>query len=118
MAWEGYGMAEKLTPEAIKQAQDITPDDVLDIEAILSDLAKLTLPEYDQCRKDKAKLHKMRVGTLDAEVAKRRLPAAQPDAQGTQVLFEDPQPWHLEIKGADLLTALATVYRERIILPD
>ena len=111
-------MAEQITPETIDQAPDITPEDVFDEEAFLEELAQLSIIAYDQCRKDKAKVLGIRVAALDVEVAKRRPQTAQPDAQGTQVLFEEPQPWLSKVEGADLLDALATVYREYIILPD
>ena len=65
-------MAEKLTQEAIEQAQEVTADDVLDAEALLEELAQLSPLAYDQCRQDKAKLLKIRVSTLDAEVEARR----------------------------------------------
>ena len=111
-------MAEKITPEAIEQAPDVTPDDVLDHETILNELAQLSLIAYDQCRRDKAKLLGIRVTALDGEVAKRRPQTAQPEAQGTQVIFETPQLWLLEVQGADLLDELANVYNEHLILLD
>jgi putative DNA primase/helicase len=111
-------MAEKITQEAIEQAPDVTPDDVLDHEAILDELAQLSPIAYDQCRRDKAKLLNIRVTALDGEVAKRRPQTAQPDAQGTQVIFETPQLWLLEVQGADLLDELAKVYNEHLILLD
>jgi hypothetical protein len=110
-------MAEKITQEAIEQAPDVTPNDVLDHEAILDELAQLSPIVYDQCRRDKAKLLNIRVTALDGEVAKRRPQTAQPDAQGTQVIFETPQLWLLEVQGADLLDELATVYADYLILP-
>ena len=67
--------------------------DVLDHDTILNELAQLSLIAYDQCRRDKAKVLGIRVGALDVEVAKRRPQTAQPDAQGTQVIFETPQLW-------------------------
>jgi hypothetical protein len=48
-------MAEQITQEAIEQAPDITPEDVLDAEALLGELAHLSLIAYDQCRQEKAK---------------------------------------------------------------
>ena len=111
-------MAEKITQEAIEQAPDVTPDDVLDHEVILDELAQLSPIAYDQCRRDKAKLLNIRVTALDGEVAKRRPQTAQPDAQGTQVIFETPQLWLLEVQGADLLDELAKVYNEHLILLD
>lgn len=110
-------MAEQITPEAIDQAPDITPEDVFDAEAFLDELAQLSTIAYDQCRKDKAKVLGIRVAALDVEVAKRRPQTAQPDAQGTQVLFEDSQPWLFPVEGADLLDELATVYADYVILP-
>jgi len=110
-------MAEKLTQAAIEQAPDTTLKDVLDPEALLEELAQLSLMAYDQCRKDKAKVLGIRVKALDAEVAKRRPQTAQPDAQGTHVLFEDPQPGPSPVKGADLLDELANVYPTYLILP-
>ena len=110
-------MSEKLTQEAIEQAPDITPEDVLDTEALLDELAQLSPIAYDQCRRDKAKVLGIRVGALDVEVLKRRPQTAQPDAQGTQVLFEEPQQWLFPVEGADLLDELATVYADYLILP-
>jgi putative DNA primase/helicase len=91
MGWKGDSMSEQIIPEALAQAPDIPPEDVLDTEAFLDELAQLSTIAYEQCRKDKATLLGIRVAVLDIEVAKRRPQPAQPDAQGAQVLFEEPQ---------------------------
>ena len=107
MEWKGHSMAEKLTQEAIEQAPDITPEDVLDTEALLDELAQLSPIAYDQCRRDKAKLlGNVRLETLDAEVEARRAKLAEhtvtePDAATS------PEPWTEAVDGAALLTELA-----------
>src|SRR5262245_34451317 len=109
-------MTEKLTSETIDQAPDVTAADVVDHKQILNDLAKLSPMAYDQCREEKAKLLGIRISTLDAEVKQRRPRQSQPDAQGKAVSFDDPQLWLLEVEGADLLSELAEVYSQHIIL--
>jgi hypothetical protein len=110
-------MAEQLTPDIIDQTPDVTLEDVLDQEALLNDLARLSPLAYDQCRQEKAELLKIRVTTLDTEVAKRQPRKAQAQGQGTPVAFEDPQPWPSQVQGADLLDELAKVYAQYLILP-
>lgn len=110
-------MAEKLTQEAIEQAPDITPEDVLDTEALLDELAQLSPIAYDQCRRDKAKLlGNVRLETLDAEVEARRAKLAEhtvtePDAATS------PEPWTEAVDGAALLTELAALYQKYAVLP-
>src|SRR2546425_8668953 len=112
MVWEEHSMAEQLTSDTIDQAPDVTSEDVLDQEALLNELAKLSPIAYDQCRQEKAELLKIRVTTLDAEVAKRQPREGQAEGQGTPVVFEDPQQWLSEVQVAGLLDELATVYAE------
>ena len=49
-------MPDELTPDAIEQAPELTPDDVIDHDAILDELAKLSLIAYDQRRRDTARV--------------------------------------------------------------
>src|SRR5262245_6253580 len=109
-------MTEKLTPETVDKAPDITAADVVDHEAIIDELAKLSPLAYARMRKEQAKVLGIRLSTLDAEVKQRRPRQSQPDAQGKAVSFDDPQLWLLEVEGADLLSELAEVYSQHIIL--
>ena len=106
----------QLTPDAVDQAPDVTQADVMDEEALLQELAALSPIAYDRRRDSVAKLLGVRVGTLDAEVSARRPRQDDPEGQGTQAGFEDPQPWLSEVQGADLLSELAQVYAEHLIL--
>ena len=109
-------MAEKLTQEAIEQARDVTPEDVVDDDAILEELAKLSPIAYDQCRQDKAKVLKIRVSTLDAEVEARRARLAEHTV--TEPGATTPQEsWTEAVHGAALLDALADVYQQYAVLP-
>jgi putative DNA primase/helicase len=111
-------MAEsQLTPEAVDQAPDVTQADVIDEDALLQELAALSPIAYDRRRDSAAKLLGVRVGALDAEVSARRPRQDAPAGQGTQVIFEDPQPWPSQVQGAALLDELAQVYAAYLILP-
>ena len=109
-------MAEKLTQEAIEQAPDITPEDVLDTEALLDELAQLSPIAYDQCRQDKAKLLNVRLSTLDAEIEARRAKLAEHTVTAPEAA-PSPEPWTDAVNGAALLTALAALYQQYAVLP-
>jgi hypothetical protein len=109
-------MPEQITQEAIEQAPDITPEDVLDAEALLDELARLSPIVYDQCRQDKAKLLKIRVSTLDAEVDARRSKTEE-HIVTEPVATTPPEPWTDAVNGAALLDALADIYKQYAVLP-
>jgi putative DNA primase/helicase len=107
----------KLTPDAVAQAPDVTPADVVDEEALLQELAALSLLDYDRRRESAAKLLGVRVATLDTEVTKRRPQDAQAEGQGTSVVFADVPPCPDPVDGAALLDHLTQVFTDYLILP-
>jgi len=82
-------------------------------------LTGLPLMFYERQRKAMAKKLGVRVGVLD-EI---RNPGAggingEKVGQGTEVTFEDPEPWPDSVDGATLLDDLADMFRRYIVLPD
>jgi len=77
-------------------------------------LAKLSSADYDRCRKDEAKRLKIRPGTLDDEVARRRL------ASGSQTQSGVPrrrvEPWSEPVSGSDLLNDIVAFYEKFVVL--
>lgn len=110
-------MPKKLTPDAVDQTPDVTLADVLDEDALLTELAALSLIAYDRRRDAAAKQLSVRVATLDATVAARRPRQEEPDGVGTPVLFTDPEPWPESVDGALLLDDLSTLYTRYVVLP-
>ena len=110
--------ATKLTPEVIASAPEVTPQEVVDQEALLQSLATLDTIEYDQRRNEAAQLLGVRVTTLDKAVAARRSHATERDGTGTPMLFTDPEPWPEAVAGASLLDDLSALYRRYVVLPE
>lgn len=111
-------MPDKLTPEAVADAPEVTPVDVFDEEACLKELADLSPLAYDQRRQEAAKMLGVRASTLDAEVAARRPRQEDTNGAGTPVLFSDPEPWLEEVDGAELLSDLAESFTRYASLPE
>jgi hypothetical protein len=110
-------MPEHLTPDVIAQTPDVTPADVLDQDALLDDLAELSLLDYDRRRASAAKLLGVRVGALDTEVAVRRAKIAEQTVT-EQVAAATPVPWTESVDGAQFLDDLAAFYRCYVVLPE
>lgn len=91
-----------------KQIKNATAPTETDDQAFAR-LVALTRPEYDRARDAEAERMGIRVGTLDAEVEKRRPQKEQPS--------NTIQPWAESVNGTDLLHALAAEYRKFLVLP-
>ena len=89
-----------------------------DTDAKLNELARLSRIEYDQRREEEAKALKIRVATLDAEVASRRPDPSEKASTGTAVLFAEANPWPEPVDGAELLYSLAAGYKRFLALPE
>lgn len=76
-------------------------------------LAALPTLEYDRIRKEEAERLNVRVGTLDAEVAKIRK-AEKADA-GESALFPEVEPWAEVVDGALLLHEIVSIVKRFII---
>jgi putative DNA primase/helicase len=83
-------------------------------------LAKLSPLEYEQVRKQEAKvLGIQRVTILDAEVEKARPQPVGGKAeakQGRAVTFDEPKPWPDPVDGAKLLDAIAVEVRRYVVM--
>jgi hypothetical protein len=108
-------MGDKLSPEAVAQAPDVTPEEVTDLEALLNDLAMLSLIAYDRCRDEKARQSGVRVSTLDIEVAARR-PKGNDRSTESGIAFDDPEPSAEAVDGATLLRELANIFTRYVYL--
>jgi len=103
---------------AVQGAEPLS--DESDPDAELLDLAAQLPPlEYDRRRSDLADRLAIRVGTLDAErrARRRRQEGDESDRQGSALVLTDPEPWPDPVDGADLLTALTTLYSRYLALP-
>jgi putative DNA primase/helicase len=79
-------------------------------EETFARLAALPPAEYDRCRDSEAKRLKIRVGTLDGEIEKRRPKNDTADStQGSKVAFPDIEPWPHEVNGSELLNEIAVI---------
>ena len=77
-------------------------------------LATLSPMQYDKVREKEAETLEVRVTTLDREVKKLRQEAKKVDSAG---MFPDVTPWPHEVDGAELLDALAKIFRDYCVLP-
>ncbi len=83
-----------------------------------AEVARLaTLPplDYDRERQLAAERLGVRVGALDAEVARRRTSAG--GVQGGAVEFPAVEPWPESVDGAEVLAATAAVFAHYVVLP-
>ena len=103
-------------PKIANPAQAPVPDAADETEFLR--LAALTPVEYDRARTPTAKALRISVGTLDAEIKKRR-PAEQDDTkQGAAVIFDDLPPWEQSVNGAVLLDEVEIYVSRHLALPD
>ncbi|MBZ0253684.1 MAG: hypothetical protein K8I02_10125, partial [Candidatus Methylomirabilis sp.] len=84
-------------------------------EAELRRLAGLAPIAYDREREAAAVRLKVRVSTLDAEVAKRRPESGK---TRTSLGLVEPAPWPEPVEGAPLLSALADAIAAYVVVPE
>ena len=111
-AWEPRG---KKSPRAA--ANDPQPGAQDDDEATFTRLAALSPVEYDRQRENEAKRLGIRVGTLDAEVARRRGEAEPVEGSGG-LARADPEPWSDRVVGSELLADLVSILQRYVVLPE
>jgi len=87
-------------------------------EAVIAELAGLSPLAYDQRREEAARELGCRVSTLDAEVDKRKLEAAEADVDQSASLFaEDPEPWGEPVDLASVLESFSVLLHRFVALP-
>src|SRR5262249_31325262 len=97
------------------------PDsEATDADVEITRLAKLSVLEYEQQRKDAAErlggrasiLHRL----VQAERERLGLGDADDGKQGHAISFPEPEPWPEPVNGAALLNALAATIRRHVVM--
>jgi putative DNA primase/helicase len=103
---------------AAQQADRADQPDQLALDQAVARLATLAPLDYDRVRAAEAKRLGARVGTLDAEVERRRSAAVVATAgQGQPLKLIEPEPWPEPVEGAALLDALVAAFERHLALP-
>ncbi|MBA2410746.1 MAG: DUF3631 domain-containing protein [Gammaproteobacteria bacterium] len=99
------------------ESEDAPTDTIASAAETIARLAAFSPIEYDRVRQSDADRLNVRVGTLDAEVARLR-PQSEPGAEaGAAVLFDELEPWPDPVDGAALLDAIADTMTRHAVLP-
>ena len=104
--------------EIVKSISRYPAGDTQSDNAVVARLAALKPIEYDRVREKEADALKVRVTTLDREVAKKRGDGiSEESGQGRP--FEIPQiePWPDPVDGAGLLDELACSFKRFVVMP-
>ena len=91
------------------------PKETID-DAVLR-LTKLTLPEYEQVRKEEAHALKVRVRFLDDLVDKKRNSPLLDDVQGDE-LENGVEAWHESVIGEELAREIMELFETHVILSE
>ncbi len=106
---EGAEKVEKLLEEA---SEPVEP-----IPVVLGRLAALSPIKYDQCRKAEATRMGIQVSTLDTEVKKLKPKSDNSkEVGGTEIKFEEIEPWPDSVDGEALLDELADSFSRYVFL--
>jgi putative DNA primase/helicase len=106
--------ARELVDTATADRADADVDNYNDVTE-LERLATLSPVEYDRERKSAARALGIRAPTLDALV--KRLRPAISAGQGSEVAFDEAEPWPYVVDGGALLAAIAGVFERHAALP-
>lgn len=107
------------TDEGKPRPQAAEIPDVETDDAVFARLAALTPTEYDRARDSEATALGIRVGTLDAEIKRRRQQQdVSPDADaGRAFTLDAPEPWPDPVDGAAMLDDLSASVNRHMVLP-
>jgi putative DNA primase/helicase len=103
--------------ETVRKVQMADQGAVSGDEDALLRLAALSPLEYDRVRKDEARNLKVKIATLDREVAARRPRDEQDAGAGRALSLPEVEPWPEPVDGAALVSDVVTVIRRHIRLP-
>jgi putative DNA primase/helicase len=89
-------------------------------DAEVERLAKLSILQYEQERKDAAERLNVRASVLDklVEAERAKSGAGEDKLQGHAISFPEPEPWLEPVAGAKLLDEIAKAIRRHVVLPD
>jgi hypothetical protein len=118
--WEAAEDADATEAAAGEAASGEAP---LDSDQELERLARMSVLDYAQARKDAAKrLGITAVSFLDTAVKAKRaelgLNAKDDGKQGRAIELPEPTPWETPVNGAELLDAVAAAIRRYVVMPD
>lgn len=86
-------------------------------DEVFDRLARLSPVAYDRCRQAEADQLKIRVATLDDEIAKRRAKDGPADQVQGRVVLRQVEPWEYEVRGDELLNEIVSFYEKYVVLP-
>jgi putative DNA primase/helicase len=92
-----------------------------DADVEITRLAKLSVLEYEQQRKEAADKLDVRASILDRLVRDERVRLGldgDDKLQGSAVSFEEIEPWPEPVNGAELLNDIATAIRSHVVMSD
>jgi putative DNA primase/helicase len=103
---------------AIDTAIDLDPT-AEKLDDAIGRLAAMPALEYDRVRDLEAKRLGVRMATLDREVSQLRQHrnSGTADSEASSIAFDDPEPWHEPVKGAELVEDLIGQIRRYLVLP-
>ena len=89
-----------------------------DAKSEIIQLAGLGKLEYEGKRKEAAKRLSVRAAKLDDLVSAERDKFDEGNKQGRALRLHEPEPWPELVNGAELLSALAAIIRQYVVLSD
>ncbi len=105
---------EQFCKDNVDGEHDVTEKPDQTNEEVIAKLAALTPLEYDKIRGTEAKKLKIRIKTLDAEVARKR--GDLTETEGVSVV-EEISPFDEEVDGDQLLAEIALTLKHHVYLP-
>ena len=88
-------------------------------EQTLTELAKLSLIEFDRVKKEKADVMGIKVSTLESEVKKIRPKDVDDRKQGRSITIHEVDPWESPVDPAELLDEISErINRHMVIRPE
>jgi len=103
------GVAARTRPEQTRQERRTT------VKEAFARLSKLSRADYDRIRIQEARELSIRIATLDKEVEALR-PRIKDEAQGSDPVFYEPEPWAHPVDGAALLDEIVVTIRAYIVV--
>lgn len=104
-----------MSKEKIKEIIDNAVPSHETIHEAIERLAWIHPLEYEQCREDEAKKHKVRVSVLDTEVFKKR--TVSDNVEDKQMAGpQEARPWHEKVDGQELFDDLLAAFNRYLSL--